>query len=58
MSYSGPCQFVANGRFKLLKEPLSKVSAEVVLLKYDAVKVWLNKVQYRSSLYYCTAQRI
>lgn len=33
------CNPLANGRFRSLKEPRSKVSAKVVLLKYDVVKV-------------------
>lgn len=41
----------SNGWFKLLKEPLSKLSSEEIPLKYDAVKVWLNKVQYQGSLF-------
>jgi len=42
----------------MLKEPQSKLSATASLLKYDAVKVPLNKVRWQGSRYYCNAQRI
>jgi len=45
------------GQFRPLKEPLSKVSAKGVLLKY-VIKVQLTNVQCQGSLYYWTAQRI
>lgn len=54
---------VTDGQFRQLKEPLKKVSAKVVLLKYDVVRVrlnkirWHNKIQWQGSLYYCTKYR-
>lgn len=51
---------VIDGQFRQLKEPPPKASAKVVLLKYDVVRVqlnkirWHNKIQWQGSLYYCT----